>query len=73
MRIGDLAKASNMTTTQIRVYEKIGIIRPSSLTPGGHHLYAPQTVALLQKVNRLKETERRTLAEIRDILNPKVV
>ena len=54
LRIGSLAQQAGVTTRTVRYYEGRGLIPKGSREGSGQHLYPPQTVARLNKIDELK-------------------
>ncbi|MBE3561560.1 MAG: MerR family transcriptional regulator [Ktedonobacteraceae bacterium] len=52
--IKELTKQTGLTVRTLRYYDAIGLLRPSSTTPGGHRLYSKQDLARLQQILFLK-------------------
>ncbi|MDA8370692.1 MAG: MerR family transcriptional regulator [Nocardiopsaceae bacterium] len=55
MRIGELARAGNVTPRTIRHYEQLGLLRPSERAASGYRYYTEHELARLKKIGRLKE------------------
>ena len=64
LSIGELSKASGLSTHTLRFYEKLGVLKPADRSASRHRLYRPDAVAWLEFVLRLKITGM-PLAEIR--------
>lgn len=56
MRIGELAAVSGLSAHTIRYYERIGLMPAASRNGSGHRSYAPQTLAWIEFLGRLKTT-----------------
>ncbi|MBE0579304.1 MerR family transcriptional regulator [Devosia sp.] len=56
MRIGELAAVSGLSVHTIRYYERIGLMPVASRNGSGHRSYAPQTLAWIEFLGRLKTT-----------------
>ncbi len=56
MRIGELAAISGLSAHTIRYYERIGLMPAASRNGSGHRSYAPQTLAWIEFLGRLKTT-----------------
>lgn len=67
MRIGDLARASGLTTKTIRFYEQTGLLPAPPRTSGGYRDHPEQAAARLAFI-RDTQTAGLTLAEIRSVL-----
>lgn len=68
--IGELSKASGLSTHTLRYYEKLGVLTPADRTMSGHRRYRANAVVWLDFVLRLKITgmplaEIRTYAQLR--------
>lgn len=66
-RIGELAKAAEVSERTIDYYTKIGLISPDSRTQKNYRLYSAETLNQLERINMLKQ-EKYTLEEIREKL-----
>lgn len=55
MKIGELAKQTNLSIRSLRHYDEIGLLRPSRRTDSGHRLYGEEDVQRLQKVLSFKQ------------------
>lgn len=66
-RIGELAKAADISERTIDYYTKIGLITPESRTQKNYRLYSSETLNQLERINMLKQ-EKYTLEEIREKL-----
>ena len=56
MRIGELAAVSGLSAHTIRYYERIGLMPAASRNGSRHRTYAPQTLAWIEFLGRLKTT-----------------
>ncbi|MGF7045789.1 DNA-binding transcriptional MerR regulator [Paenibacillus sp. DS2015] len=63
-RIGELAKAANISERTIDYYTKLELIVPERRTQKNYRLYNHETLARLSRINKLKQ-EKYTLEEIR--------
>ncbi|HVP69343.1 MAG TPA: MerR family transcriptional regulator [Anaeromyxobacteraceae bacterium] len=52
---GDLARATGQTARTIRFYEEQGLLRPSSVSDGGHRRYDPEALERLRLILDLRE------------------
>jgi len=68
MQIGEVAERTGLSLRTIRYYEEVGLVRPSSRTPGGFRLYTEPDVARLNLVKRMKPLGF-SLEEMRDLLS----
>ncbi|GAA0376736.1 MerR family transcriptional regulator [Paenibacillus motobuensis] len=67
-RIGELAKAGNISERTIDYYTKLGLIWPETRTQKNYRLYSSETLNRLERINQMKQ-EKYTLEEIREKLN----
>ncbi len=61
-RIGIIAKACGLSRQTIHNYTKMGIIKPSQITKGGHRLYSASAIEIVNSTRELKKTH--TLKEV---------
>ncbi|WP_148500040.1 MerR family transcriptional regulator [Paenibacillus ihumii] len=66
-RIGELAKAANVSERTIDYYTKLKLITPEKRTQTNYRLYSIETLNRLKRINELKQ-EKYTLEEIRSKL-----
>lgn len=66
-RIGELAKAADVSERTIDYYTKLGLITPEKRTQKNYRLYSSETLARLERINVMKQ-EKYTLEEIREKL-----
>jgi len=68
LKIGEIAKLAGVTTSLVRYYTDIGLLRVADHTKGGYRLYdREETLRIIQKVKPPVE-RRRTLKEIKENL-----
>lgn len=67
-RIGELAKAANISERTIDYYTKLGLIVPESRSMKNYRLYNHETLIALERINQLKQ-EKYTLVEIKSMMN----
>nr|WP_036625093.1 MerR family transcriptional regulator [Paenibacillus barengoltzii] len=67
-RIGELAKAADVSERTIDYYTKLGLISPEKRTQTNYRLYSSETLTRLERINQLKQ-EKYTLEEIREKLD----
>ncbi|CAM2959320.1 MerR family transcriptional regulator [Paenibacillus sediminis] len=67
-RIGELAKAANISERTIDYYTKLGLIQPEKRSQKNYRLYSHETLLRLQRINQLKH-EKYTLEEIKSKLD----
>lgn len=63
-KIGELAKAANVSERTIDYYTKLKLIKPETRTETNYRLYSSETLNQLKRINQLKQ-EKYTLEEIR--------
>lgn len=69
MRIGEVAKATGLTTRTLRYWEQLGLLSPSSHRQSGERLY---TAAAIERVGRIRELQDLlgfSLAEVKVVLD----
>lgn len=66
-RIGELAKAAEVSERTIDYYTKLGLIRPETRTQTNYRLYSSETLLRLTRINEMKR-EKYSLEEIREKL-----
>ncbi|MDG6103903.1 MerR family transcriptional regulator [Dactylosporangium aurantiacum] len=68
LRTGEVAERAGVNIQTLRYYERRGLLREPSRSTGGHRLYPPDTVALL---NVIKAAQRLgfTLDEVAELLD----
>ena len=68
LKIGEIAKLAGVTTSLVRYYTDIGLLRVASYTKGGYRLYdREETMRIIRHVKPTVE-RRRTLKEIKENL-----
>lgn len=67
LKIGELAKLSNISQETLRYYEKKGLLTPSTRSEAGYRLYSQQSVHSIRFILSAKEVGF-TLGEIRELL-----
>ncbi len=68
LKIGQLARLTGETVPTLRYWTREGLLTVAGTTPGGYQLYRPQMAQVVAQIRRLQVEERRTIAEIRQIL-----
>lgn len=68
LKIGQVARESNVGIETIRYYEREGLLAPPDRRPSGYRQYDASVVARLQFIRRSKELGF-TLAEIKELLS----
>lgn len=69
LKIGELAKATKETIHTLRYWTKEGLLQVKEYTDGGYQLYEPKMIEQAKEIRRLQEVERRTLTEIKELLD----
>ena len=54
-KVGELAKAVNLSIRALHYYEEVGLLSPTGRNEGGHRLYSEKDVARLHQILILKE------------------
>lgn len=67
MHIGEVAALTGLSLRTIRFYEEVGLLGPTSRSPGGFRMYAEADVARLEVVKQMKPLEF-TVEQMRDLL-----
>ena len=71
LKTGQLAKLAGVLPSKIRFYVKEGLLQPYDLTAGGYCLFEEKcALNRLRQIAHLQTTERLTIEEIRDKLQP---
>jgi DNA-binding transcriptional MerR regulator len=68
MKIGELAKATGLTTKTIRFYEQQALLKEPLRTSSGYRIYTAEDVERLEFIRQAKRISL-SLEEIRDILD----
>lgn len=66
-RIGELAKAAQISERTIDYYTKLGLITPESRSMKNYRLYSHETMVALERINQLKQ-DKYTLEEIKVLM-----
>lgn len=53
-KVGDLARATELTVRTLHYYDEIGLLTPSQRSGGGHRLYSPSDVQRLYRIGLLR-------------------
>jgi len=69
LRISDAAARSGVSTRTLRYYEELGLISPSSYTPGGERRYSQSDLQELDRVLELRDVLGMNLDEIKEFLS----
>lgn len=54
MTVGMLAKQVNVSVRTLQYYDKMGLLKPSSISEGGRRLYGPNDMTILHQIITLK-------------------
>jgi DNA-binding transcriptional MerR regulator len=65
--IGEVAERTGFTTSALRFYERVGLVKPAARTPAGYRLYDDDDVVRLRFIARAKQLGC-TLEEIQDLV-----
>ncbi len=68
LRTGEVAERAGLTIQTLRYYERRGLLAEPARSNGGHRLYPPDTVALLQVIKAAQRLGF-TLDEVADLLD----
>jgi MerR family transcriptional regulator, thiopeptide resistance regulator len=55
LKVGQLAKQICLSIRTLHHYDEIGLLSPSVRTPAGHRLYNAKDIALLHRIQSLKQ------------------
>jgi DNA-binding transcriptional MerR regulator len=74
LQIGEVAARVDLSIRSIRHWEEMGLVRPSSRSPGGFRLYSEEDVARIKLLRYMKPLnftlgQMRHLLEIRELLS----
>ena len=67
-KVGELSKRTGLSIRALRLYDEMGLVKPSRRTASGHRLYGPEDISRLQRALSLKQLGF-SLDEIRDCLD----
>ena len=67
MQIGEVASRTGLSLRTIRWYEEVGLIGPTTRSPGGFRLYTDGDVARLEVIMQMKPLDF-SLDDMRDLL-----
>lgn len=67
LKVGQLSRQAGKSNRALRFYEEMGLISPTSRTPGGFRLYHPNALLRIQWIDRLQQLGF-SLHEIREFL-----
>lgn len=68
LRIGELAKKTNIKAETLRYYERLGLIPEPDRTESGYRQYPPEVINHLSFIKRMQELDF-TLKEIKKLLS----
>lgn len=66
--IGEAAARAGVSERALRYYQQLGLITPSSVTPGGLRRYSEENLARVARIRELQSLLGFNLDEIRDVL-----
>lgn len=69
LRISDAAARAGVSSRTLRYYEELGLLSPSSYTPGGERRYSEEALAQLDRILELRDVLGMNLDEIKDFLS----
>jgi len=55
LKVGQLAKQTHLSVRTLHHYDEIGLLSPSVRTPAGHRLYNTKDIAVLYRIQALKQ------------------
>lgn len=67
--IGEAAARAGVSERALRYYQQLGLITPSSVTPGGLRRYSEENLARVARIRELQSLLGFNLDEIRDVLD----
>jgi DNA-binding transcriptional MerR regulator len=67
LRIGDLARSTDVTVEALRYYERLGLLWPSGRRESGYREYSPDAVRLVRFIKRAQALGF-TLAEVEELV-----
>ena len=68
LKIGQVARAAQVSIASVRHYIDEGLIRPSGRSVGGFMLFEPKVVEAIGEIKRLQKEERLLISEIKEQL-----
>lgn len=68
LKIGQLAKLTGESIPTLRHWTKNGLLQVAEHTQGGYQLYAENMARVVLKIREWQRTERKNIAEIRELL-----
>ena len=54
-KVGDVARRTGLTVRTLHHYDRLGLLRPSARTSGGHRVYTVRDLTRLQQVVSLRQ------------------
>jgi len=69
LRISDAASRSGVSPRTLRYYEELGLLSPSSYTPGGERRYSGSDLQQLERILELRDVLGMNLDEIKGFLD----
>ncbi|HEY6624929.1 MAG TPA: MerR family transcriptional regulator [Acidimicrobiales bacterium] len=69
LRIGEVAKATGLTTRTLRYWEQLGLLSPSSHRESGERLYNASAIERVGRIRELQNLLGFSLAEVKVVLD----
>jgi MerR family transcriptional regulator, repressor of the yfmOP operon len=69
LRIGEVAKLTDLTTRTLRYWEELGLVAPSDYGKNGERLYVAADLARVARIRDLQQLMGFSLAEVRVVLD----
>jgi len=69
LRIGEVAKATGLTTRTLRYWEQLGLLSPNSHRESGERLYNASAIERVGRIRELQDLLGFSLAEVKVVLD----
>jgi DNA-binding transcriptional MerR regulator len=69
LRIGEVAKATGLTTRTLRYWEQLGLLSPDSHRESGERLYTSAAIERVGRIRELQDLLGFSLAEVKVVLD----
>jgi DNA-binding transcriptional MerR regulator len=69
LRIGEVAKATGLTTRTLRYWEQLGLLSPDSHRESGERLYTSAAIERVSRIRELQDLLGFSLAEVKVVLD----
>jgi DNA-binding transcriptional MerR regulator len=69
LRIGEVAKATGLTTRTLRYWEQLGLLAPNSHRESGERLYTSAAIERVGRIRELQDLLGFSLAEVKVVLD----